>query len=199
MGLFDSFDSLFNTAITDVSGILSGPSAGAGSIVGGLDTGVSPVPVSYPTYSGTPEIFGPTAPAPMPVMSSTPMVPARASVNLANAYPNLYGWILSKGLAIRKGISMLGSLLRRWGPNVLAQMVGWAVVQELLLYFTTGHGKRRRMNVANTKALRRSLRRLKGFERLSHRVSAQLSRAASRGRVRRGSRCTVCRKSPCAC
>jgi len=200
MGLFDSFGSLFSTIGSDVSGLLGTTDALGGSVVGGLDTGVSPIPVSIPTYSGVPEIFGPPAPAPMPMQMPMAM-PAQMgsrSLQLQSSFPNLYGWILSHAMTIRKGLSMLVAILRKWGPNILANVVGWAVVNELLLYLTTGKGKRRRMNVANTRALRRSMRRLKGFHRLATRVEMQLSRSAGRRRsVSR--RCNVCRHSPCTC
>jgi hypothetical protein len=56
--------------------------------------------------------------------------------------------------------------------------------------------KRRRMNVANVKALRRGVRRLEGFERLACRVTAGLhARSARRSRRR----CVRCKRNPCAC
>lgn len=199
MGLFDTFDSLFSSVGSDISGIFSSPATGGGQIVGGLDTGVSPVPVSYPTYSGVPEVFGPTAPMPA-AAGSVPMVARAIAAGIprwAAMLPNLWQAIQTKlpMLGSSRAITFLLSTLRRYGPTVLAGFIGSAALNELLSYTATH--KRRRMNVANTKALRRSMRRLKGFHRLSNRVEQQLSRSAGRRRSR--TRCGTCRKSPCVC
>jgi len=199
VGLFDSVDSLFSTALSDVQGLFTPGSGSGGSIVGGLDTGVSPVPVSYPTYTGVPEVFGPTAPM-MTSAGSVPMVARAIAAGIprwAATLPNLWQAIQTKlpMLGSSREITFLLSTLRRYGPTVLAGFIGSAALNELLSYTATH--KRRRMNVANTKALRRSMRRLKGFHRLAGRVELQLSRSA--GRRRSGRRCATCRKSPCAC
>lgn len=117
----------------------------------------------------------------------------------AQQFPNLWQYLRQKFPFMSPGRALSGllSLFRKYGPTALVGMLGSAVVGELLTYSVTK--KRRRMNVANTKALRRGLRRLKGFEHLSHRVSAQLSRTAGRGRSRSRSRCGTCRRSPCTC
>lgn len=47
-------------------------------------------------------------------------------------------------------------------------------------------GRRRRMNVANAKALRRALRRVAGFGKLAKRAKRDIARAASAVGVRRG-------------
>jgi hypothetical protein len=71
------------------------------------------------------------------------------------------------------------------------------VVSELVTFSTTKRARRKRMNPANTRALRRSLRRLQSFERLSSRVSQQLYRR--QGMRRSTKRCRTCRKTPCMC
>lgn len=114
----------------------------------------------------------------------------------AASFPNLWQYVRTKfpTMSAASAVSGLLSLLSKYGPTALVSMLGSAVVGELLTYKVTK--KRRRMNVANTRALRRSVRRLKGFNRLSHKVAAQLGRAGVR---RRSGRCTTCRKSPCSC
>lgn len=52
-------------------------------------------------------------------------------------------------------------------------------------YEVAGFGKRRRMNVANPKALRRALRRVSGFGKLARRARRDIGRAASAVGVRR--------------
>lgn len=205
MGLFDTIDNLFSTAVGDVSSIFSGNISTGGSYLGGLDTGVQPFPVMYQPTSiyGVPQNYGgdsgmityaePGPPMAMPVSRSlVPKVPQA----IVQRFPALAKWLFDHGLG-GGAIRQLLSMLRRWGPTALMGIMGLQAVSELVTYTATK--KRRRMNVANTKALRRGLRRLKGFERLSHRVSAQLGRAARSGRSTRRSRCMTCRKSPCMC
>jgi hypothetical protein len=77
---------------------------------------------------------------------------------------------------------------------MVAALIGGAAMSELAVWKSTH--KSRRMNPANTRALRRSLRRLKSFDRLASRTQQALGRR--RGGARRG-RCGTCRKSPCSC
>lgn len=136
-------------------------------------------PVSYmPTYGGAPVGFG--GPVAQPVaMGAVPMVAGVA--RWAMKFPSLWQ-ALQKFRAQRINMTpdKLYMALRRFGPATLSAMVGAAAVSDLITYKATH--KSRRMNVANTKALRRGLRRLKGFDRLSGRVSQQLSRSCRPGR-----------------
>jgi len=94
-------------------------------------------------------------------------------------FPTLWQFIQRNGLATGAVATLLG-LLRKWGPTAMTALWGAGVVADLIGY-QTKH-KRRRMNPANSKALRRSLRRLHSFERLSTRVSQQLSSPCRRKR-----------------
>jgi hypothetical protein len=138
----------------------------------------------------------------IPVMSAMPALPGPVSGAL-RAFPALALFLMKmRAMGIRMTIEKMWGMVRRFGPQAVATIGGGLftvdVLRDLMLYKATH--KRRRMNVANTKALRRGLRRLKGFERLSHRVSAQLGRAARTGRRGRTStRCGTCRRSPCTC
>ena len=197
MGLFDSVGNFLDTAVSDVTGLFT--SAPDVTSVGGLSLPGAPVPVSYPSYSAPPDIGIGGA---QPVMESAPMVMRSIAAGLprwAALLPTLWQFVRTKfpALAPARAVQGLLSLLRKYGPTALAGFVGSAVLNELMQYSVLK--KRRRMNVANSRALRRSLRRLNGFEKLAHRVSAQLSRQASRGRSRRSSRCPACRHSPCTC
>lgn len=100
---------------------------------------------------------------------------------------------------LNASVSWLVSVIKKFGPaaavGFLASWVEDQIAHRAVLE-AYGH-KGRRMNPANTKALRRSLRRLASFDRLACRVQSQLyGGAAPRTRRRR---CPRCRKNPCRC
>lgn len=115
--------------------------------------------------------------------------------------------IRSPNAVVRTGRSILAKLLRfaRANPGLtivqLLVNLGLTVFEanNIISWYTT-HGKRhRRIKVTNVKALNRSVRRLEGFRRLSHRVEAALTRrGVTKGYISRR-RCPKCRKSPCCC
>lgn len=194
MGLFDLFTDLSSGNYLSAFGDVF--SSSGGSV--GTPTAYLPQPVSgsFPVdQGGGGDVY--------PVMGSAPMVAQAVAAGIprwAARFPNLWQAITKIIATTRTHVTpeRLLTLLRKYGPGFLVNVIGAAAVSELMLYQATH--KRRRMNVANTKALRRGLRRLKGFEKLSHRVSAQLSRTASRGRSsRRAGKCMTCRRSPCTC
>jgi hypothetical protein len=197
MGLFDSTDSLFGSDLlgSSVSDLFSGFSDLGGSY-GGISTGT---PVSYSTYQPSYQLQPEYPIQAQPVMSipQTAITAAGAMARWAFKFPNLWQAIqkLAANFRARVTPEMLWSMARKFGSGVIISMIGAAAFNELVIYKTTH--KRRRMDVANTKALRRSLRRLKGFHRLSSRVEMQLARRG--GRRRSMARCVTCRKSPCAC
>lgn len=190
MGLFDSITSIFDNADTSLSSIFGADSGFVSGITGLADQFSS-------AGSGTPVAYA----QPMPVMSSVPMVAQAAAAGIARwavQFPSLWQALQRyRAARIPMTVAKLWSMFKKVGPTVLAGYIGAQAVADLVTYKATH--KARRMNVANTRALGRSLRRLKGFEKLSHRVSAQLGRAAGRGRRRSVGRCSTCRKSPCSC
>lgn len=106
----------------------------------------------------------------------------------------------------RKILSKLMNFARRNpGMTILALLANLGIVAEeanrLIAWWTTSGRKRRRMRVANVRALNRSVRRLEGFARLASRVQGALAqRATRRGYGRTSSRrCFKCRKNPCGC
>lgn len=121
------------------------------------------------------------------------------ALRLADRFPVLAGFILSMRA---RGANMtpqkLMVLVRRFGPAALVSMgfVAVEVLQDLFAWNASGR-RHRRMNPTNVKALRRSLRRLDGFARLSARVMSHRSAFKRGGRSR--SRCVTCKKSPCRC
>ena len=69
-------------------------------------------------------------------------------------------------------VSWLAGLIKRWGPAAAVGFLASWVEDQIAnrAVFEAYAHRRRRMNPANTKALRRSLRRLGSFERLCKRV-----------------------------
>jgi hypothetical protein len=132
-----------------------------------------------------------------PVMSTMPTVIAGGRA-LALRFPSLWAslTVLSQRFGTKMTVQRLWGMFKTFGPGIAA-LIGAAALQELMVYHSVH--KRRRMNVANTKALRRSVRRLKGFDRLSHRVSGQLARVGGKRHRSASRRCVVCRHSPCTC
>lgn len=125
--------------------------------------------------------------SPMPAPIPRPSVPAVRPPMTAlgrgffNKFPNLataMAQLRARGMNVKR--SQLWSLLKRFGPELLVTggLLTAAAVNELML---AGPG-RRRMNPANVKALRRSMRRLDSFHRLC--VSAdKLRRPRGRGKA----------------
>jgi hypothetical protein len=134
------------------------------------------------------------------VMAMAPAMQAATGVaRWAMSFPSLWQAVqlLRANYRVPMTVDKLWRLVKSAGPQMVVGLIGAAALNELFVYHSTH--KRRRMNVANTKALRRSVRRLKGFDRLSHRVSAQLSRVGGGRRRSSSRRCGTCRKSPCSC
>lgn len=192
MGLFDDITSGLSDAF---SSIFSGPQSNVGQILGGLDVGSSsPFPVnpqvSYPIYQ--------PAPVYQNTMAGMPAVMGGIGRSLAR-FPNLSTALvaLSQQFGKRFTPDQLWRMLKNNGPGLVGGLIGAAALNELAVWKTTH--KSRRMNVANTRALRRSVRRLRGFDRLAHRVSSQLARVGGTRRRSASRRCGTCRSSPCRC
>jgi len=200
MGIFDDLTGSLESAIGNIFG---GSDNSSGSYLGGLNLGVpSSYPVSYPSnypsspYPTVPE-YG-RQPVYQQTMAMAPMI-ARGASMIAARFPNLYIALNSLRSQYGSAITLekLWGMVKSLGPQALVGLMGAAALQELFVYRSTH--KRRRMNVANTRALRRSVRRLKGFDRLSRRVSGQLARAGGTRRRSASRRCGTCHKAQCVC
>ena len=110
-----------------------------------------------------------------------------------NKYPNLATAIQgfrNAGRNVKR--SQLYSMLKRFGPEFLITggILSAAAISELVM---AGPG-RRRMNPANSHALRRAARRIKGFHKLcqhtdlirTHRRTSKVSRGSAQQFVRQG-------------
>ena len=186
MGLFDSIVSTFDNAVSGLFGT-------SGSYLGGSsysDIASPPVTYQYPVYQ-------PEYPQ-MPMAQNVQLAPVAIAAGraLAARFPSLYSSLvaLSQQFGRKFTPEMLWRMLKQQGPGMTVGLIGAAAMNELFVWKSTH--KTRRMNPANTRALRRSMRRLKSFDRLARRVSSQIHRGGSR---RSKSRCSSCKRSPCAC
>ncbi len=189
MGLFDSVFTTFDNALGNLFN-QSSP-ATSGTYLGGSDYG------SPALYS----VAQPAQPQYQMTMAAAPAIVEGGMMvarGLATRFPSLYASLVALAQTFGRKFTpeMVLRMLKTYGPQMVVGLIGAAAMNELMVW-QTSH-KRRRMNVANTRALRRSVRRLKGFDRLSHRVSAQLSRVGG-SRRRSARRCGTCRKNPCSC
>lgn len=199
MGLFDAISDLFDPAETTSGGSIMGGGLDSGTGLFGLGVGLAEnliqeympqpsqsVPVSYP--------------APQPV-GAFGGVPATAMMGVLR--PILMKIAARLGLrgipSATRAMQIVRNMAKYLSPAATATALGLTMGELATLITASQRRKRRRMNPANARALRRSLRRLRSFDRLASRVGAQLS-SAVRGRRRSSHRrCVSCRKSPCIC
>lgn len=100
--------------------------------------------------------------------------------------------------SLQKVMRMIRQMSRYMLPPAVAAALGIGVDQLATIITANSRRKRRRMNPANVRALRRSVRRLGSFQNLSNRVMAQLGSMKAVRHARRG-RCFKCKRSPCSC
>lgn len=173
MGFLDGVGELFADVGTSVFSGGGDFSWGefAGDVVGGFSSSFAqPVSRQLPMQQ---------APQAYPVMATVPMAARAVAAGLpawSARFPALWQALQKmRANGTKATLEQLYQMLRKWGPASLSTVIGAAAVADLVSY-RMSH-KRRRMNPANTRALRRSLRRLKSFDRLASRVSTQLSRS----------------------
>lgn len=208
MGIFDSVSSVFDTAVSDISNLFD--SSVGNSYVGGFSVPGAAVPVTYgPAYSfGAPQAGPPgtgmitfAQPGNMPTLIASKSITLQA----AGIPPILFKIAEALGLThlptVPYVVALFKKLAKYLTPALIATTLGIGLDELARVLTYSQRRKRRRMNVANTKALRRSVRRLRGFDRLSQRVHHQLHLGSHRRRVGRAvaTVCGTCRKSPCRC
>lgn len=109
--------------------------------------------------------------------------------------------------AVDRTLRSIAALARRTPAGTIVSLLiglGLTAVETNLLvtwWATKKLKKRRRMNSANAKALRRAARRIRSFHRLCQLTDVVKSRAPRRGRVRGRTivLCPTCRRNPCTC
>lgn len=164
----------------NLGGLVPGLVSGLGSLLGGAtpSTALNAFSTALPSYGG----FGQTnLPAAIPVQQRQPITPGtnamatlqRVGKKFWEKFPNLYRRLqIYKLSGIKLTRARLWGMVRRFGPDFLitAGILTAIEINELML---AGPGHRR-MNPANGRALKRSLRRLESFEKLCHRVDRQM-------------------------
>lgn len=101
--------------------------------------------------------------------------------------------------ALKRALAGIASIARRTpGLSMVSVLMGLGFAAQsanLLVAWYHQKKRHRRMNPANSKALRRAARRIKSFHRLCMHTDVIKTSRRSSGR----SRCGSCRKSPCSC
>lgn len=150
---------------------------------------ISQAPV-YPSDSQamamTGNMLGPTSVATAAMMAAKQILPKIAAA------------LGRRGITLSKAVE----LARRLGkfftsPEAIALYMGITVSELAQLITAQSARKRRRMNPANSHALRRAARRIKSFHRLCQHTD--LIKTRHRSYYRGGAACTTCRKSSCRC
>ena len=125
------------------------------------------------------------------------------NVSLISGAMTIIGPILAKiaetvgrNMTLQRALSLARTLGRQLNSPALAATAMGITLAELAMLITAGtQRKRRRMNPANSKALRRAARRIESF----HKLCARTDMLRSRGRRRSSATCGTCRKRPCRC
>lgn len=150
-----------------------------------------------PTYNalqfGVPNVMQAT-----PVMAGGVAMPAMGSAIARMVAPILFkiSQTVGRNVSLQKALTMARSLGKQLqSPAAAAAALGITLAELANLIVAGQHRKRRRMNPANSKALRKAARRIESF----HRLCARTDMLRSRGRRRSVGRCGSCKKSPCRC
>lgn len=102
--------------------------------------------------------------------------------------------------AVKRALSSIAALARRTPAgsivNLLIGLGLTAMEANTLIAWQAQRRKRRRMNPANSKALRRAARRIKSFHKLCQHTDLIKTHRRSPAF---GRKCGTCRKSPCSC
>ncbi len=132
----------------------------AGAVGGVIDWGMRQLPARRPP-SLPPAVPGGGAGVPVPVPRTVPGVPRG---------PGARGGTLSRA-AVAAVIAAGGYVIGSWVYDAAGNLIG--------------RRKRRRMNVLNPRALRRSMRRVQGFARFARKTITFTHRVKMRKRARR--------------
>lgn len=192
-----------------VANIAGGLSSGnyLGALQGAAQVASTFTQAASPTYAQmvSAPIYSPPAvmAAPMvaqPVMSASPVIAAAAGAIARVTAPILTKIAVKLGLRSRPSLTRAMTMIRKGAklltsPEALSAALGITVAELATLITASNSRKRRSMNPANSKALRRAARRIKSF----HRLCTHTDVLRSRGRRSTGSRCGSCKKSPCRC
>lgn len=196
--------------------------SGVGQIAGGFESGdylsalsgaanigagfFAPTPVAAPTYGIMPYGYPPAAPAPMatPTASTLPQLSLGAKSLMRLLLPiitKIASFLGLKSLPTLKRVMgyIRGLAKTGLGPAAVAAALGITVDELARLIIADKQRKRRRMNPANSKALRRAARRIRSFHRMCGHIDLLKGRSRHRAMSYAGPRCSTCKKNPCRC
>lgn len=201
-----------------VGNVLGGANLGDYSVLGqisgaGLNIASAALAPSAPAVQYSPypiaaqvsaPVYGPVAPA-QPAMQAQPVGAFGVS---SSAVARLVAPILLK-IATKLGYKRLPTLRRvitmvrkmakfLMSPEAVAAALGITAAELASLIVADNQRKRRRMNPANAKALRRAATRIKSFHRLCQHTDLIKSHRRSAPRYM-GASCGTCRSRPCKC
>lgn len=194
-------------AIQGIGGLASGNYLGALQGVGSIATSFMPQPTAQigfaPSYSMPQYGIQPYgSPQPPVYQTQNPVIAASASAIMRIVAPILAKVAAKLGLkrlSLTKAIGIIRKMAQ-WmkDPAVIAIALG--ITSAELASLIVGHNarKRRHMNPANSRALRRAVRRIKSFHRLCTHTDVIRKRGSRYSRMA-SPRCVTCRKSPCRC
>lgn len=170
---------------------------GAGQILQSVAPAFTPAAAYGPVYS--------PAAVPMVMPSRPGLAASRNLITAGSMVASMVAPILFKIASTlgRRNISLSGAVnvVRKMSkiftsPEAIAVYLGITISELASLITSHAAKKRRHMNPANGKALRRAARRIKGF----HRMCGTIDLLKTRGRGRsRSSYCGTCHKNPCRC
>lgn len=180
------------------------------STIGGIaapivQTAFAPQPTQSFPVMNLPSTVGAYPMTPTPTSAGSVMIGATGaavSAMTAALRPILFKIAAKLGLKTLPSLSKAMTYIRNLGkaqlaPAAIAAALGITIDELAHLIVADKHRKRRRMNPANSKALRRAARRIESFHRLCSRTD--MLRSRGRRRAPAGASCGTCRKRPCRC
>jgi len=183
MALFGQFGGRIQSALGLLGrggGVLGGVSAVGSTVLGTLLPAVGPVP----RIGG-----GPDGAIATPVMAAVPRLPSMAGTLAVIVQPILIKiatFLGRRTLTLRETIKMIRRFSKLLPAAAIATVLGVTVSELGSLILADAQRPRRRMNPANVRALRRSMRRIESFHRLC--VKADTLRRPGRRSSTRGKR-----------
>jgi len=174
-GILGSIGGLVGKAVKGAIGLLPGPIGTAARVVGTALTAARTPAISLPMPFGT---------ALAPFIAPPPLRIGPGGLPSGVITQSPYGTPVSPGALERQGVGVRGFRpnkstyvtrgggTSRWSMGLELHPAGTVLV------------KSRRMNVANPRALRRSIRRAQGFAKLARRVMTFVSAKAPKGRAK---------------
>lgn len=162
MALFGQFGNIIQGAL-GLLGRTGGPVGGVANVGSTLIAGL--LPASGPVVGAVPGLPAPTTVA----MAAVPRLPSMAGALAGVIQPILIKvatFLGRRTLTLRETIKIIRRFSKLLAPASIAVVLGITVTELGSLILADAQRARRRMNPANVRALRRSMRRIESFHRL---------------------------------